>query len=228
MKPLLAVSFSFFFLLVPFAASADKPPEAEPELAPPVPTSEPTHLEFTMGFMGGQRSYKDSSFAYDEGAGSSHVVEAFTKAPFDTATVLGLRWDLRAVVSYVRMTIGFDLPFTQLDTKKATSTFTIDGKASEVTVQSIKPYELRFGLGGEYAFGRFVPYIDLVGTIHWVDTELSVDGLAVDYSARAFGFSARAGLRIYLQDWFFATVSGEAGILGPLTWNSELSVGFGW
>jgi hypothetical protein len=216
------------------------PREVEMPASPPPPTyaddpqpegfAEGDHFEFTMGFLGGQRSYSGTSFKFEEGTaegiGGAGLVAPFVKAPFDRATVLGLRYDLRLVMSYIRMTVGFDLPFTTYKASDSTAVYDVAGQQRTVTVQSLSAKELRFGIGGEYPYKSVAFYADLVGGVHWVNTELAVDGFSAEYGAVTFAFSGRAGVRAYVKKWFFATASGEIGIIGDIRFNAELSVGF--
>ncbi|MDC3954481.1 hypothetical protein [Polyangium jinanense] len=188
------------------------------------------HFEFTMGFLAGQRSYSKTSFKFEEGTaegiGGGGLVEPFVKAPFDAATVLGLRYDLRLVMSHIRMTVGFDVPFPTYKVSDSTAVYNVSGTPRTVTVQSLSAKELRFGIGGEYAWTKVAIFADLLGGIHWVDTELAIDGYKADYGAMTFAFSGRAGARAHVRKWFFASVTGEVGIIGDIRWNAELSVGF--
>jgi len=188
------------------------------------------HFEFTMGFIAGARRYGEESFAHESGGegldGVGALVEPFESAPYDNLMVYGLRYDLRLVVSHVRMTVGVDFPFSSFRPAETRDTYRMGGIDREILVQKIRPYELRFGIGGEYTFGRLTPYVDLIGEVDWVDTELSVDGEAVRYDANSFGFSLRAGVRLYLREWFFVTAAGDVGIVGDRFWGAELSLGF--
>jgi hypothetical protein len=94
-----------------------------------------------------------------------------------------------------------------------------------VTLQALSPKELRFGIGGEIPLGVVVPFVDVIGGIHWVDAEFVVDGAKASYSALGFAFSTRAGAKLFVRKWFFAQAAGEVGMVGDLRWNVELSVG---
>jgi len=208
------------------------PEEETEEDAPPKKEgfAEGDHFEFSMGFLAGQRSYTDTSFEFDDGTakgiGGGGLVEPFVKPPFDKVTVLGLRYDLRLVMSYIRMTVGFDLPFPTYKASNSVGVYNVGGAPRQVTVQSLSAKELRFGIGGEYPYKSIAVYADLVGGVHWVDTELSIDGYTAEYGAASFAFSGRAGVRAHVRKWFFATASGEVGFVGDIRWNAELSVGF--
>jgi hypothetical protein len=188
------------------------------------------HFEITMGFIAGARRYDRESFAWEEGggevAGAKALVEPFEDAPYDRCAVFGLRYDLRLVVSHVRMTVGVDFPFASFEPRETRGRYDVGGVERGLAVQRIRPYELRFGIGGEYTFGRLTPFVDLQGEVDWVRTALSVDGTTVEYAASSFGFSARAGARLYLREWFFIAAAGEIGIVGQRFWGAELSLGF--
>lgn len=212
------------------------PPPPPPRNVEEEPDYEPEgwaqgdHFEFTMGFLAGQRSYSKTSFTFEEGTaegiGGGGLVAPFVKPPFDSATVLGLRYDVRLVMSFIRMTVGFDLPFTTYKVSDSTAAYDVNGTMRQVTVQSLSAKELRFGIGGEYPFKKVAIFADLIGGVHWVDTELAIDGYKADYGATSFAFSGRAGVRAYVRKWFFATASGEVGLIGDLRWNAEVAVGF--
>lgn len=190
----------------------------------------PIHGEFTMGFLAGGRRYDDATFAYDHGAGdvegAGGLVAPFEGAPFDGVLAFGLRYDVRLVVSYVRMTAGVDFPFPSFAARDTVARYDVAGVEREVVVQELRPYVLRFGIGGEVTFGPVTPFVDLLGSVHWTGAALSIDGEQALFRTSAFGFAIRAGLRVHLRDWFFISVSGDAGLVGDVVWGAELSVGF--
>jgi len=222
-------------------------PEPEPQVTPPPPPPPPPiddddeddepkgwaegdHFEFSMGFLAGQRSYSKTSFSFDEGTAEliqgADLTAPFVNAPFDLATVVGLRYDARIVMSFIRMTVGFDVPFPTYKASDSTQFYDVSGTQRKVTVQSVSAKELRFGIGGEYPYKRIAVFADLIGGVHWVNTELAIDGFTADYSAVNFAFSGRGGLRAHVRKWFYVTASGEVGFIGDIKWNAELSVGF--
>ena len=133
---------------------------------------------------------------------------------------------LAVIVGAVHGLFFKEFLFASFDPDDTRGTYDVGGVEREIVVQKLRPYELRFGIGGEYAFKRFVPFVDLIGEVDWVKTALTVDGAAVQYEASSFGFAARAGARLYLRDWFFAQLSGDVGIVGQRRWDAELSLGF--
>lgn len=221
-------------LEVPAQQAPPYPPprkyEPPPEDEEPEGFAQGDHFEFTMGFLAGQRSYAKTSFTFEdgtaEGIGGGGLVDPFVQPPFNVATVLGLRYDVRLVMSFIRMTVGFDLPFPTYKASDSTNPYDVAGTMRQVTVQSLSAKELRFGIGGEYPFKKVALFADLIGGVHWVSTELAIDGFKANYGATSFAFSGRAGVRAYVRKWFFATATGEVGFIGDLLWNAELAVGF--
>lgn len=202
-------------------------------LAPTIATADyrdGEHFEITLGFMVGQRAYDKLPFGHTDGPSDllggrlPGVVTA--GASLDDVLVYGLHWDMRLVVSHIRMTLGFDLPFPDPDAYATTRTHTIGGVDRDVAVLDVAPYELRFGLGGEIPAGIVVPFIDLIGAVHWVDLELASGPDTIRYDATRFGFSVRGGARLYVDEPVFVEVAGEAGIVGDTLWSATLAVGF--
>jgi len=198
-------AFSLSLALVASTAAAD-------------PGTDADHFEATMGFLATAQDHRATGFS--SGAGPA-LAQTFGRAPYDRALGLGLRYDARAVISRVRMTAGFDLPFTSFDSAAPTR---VDDR--DVTARSMWSWGLRFGLGGEYSVGAVTPFVDLQGSVLGVSTTVNVDGRAAEYDALRFGFSTRAGVRIHLRRWFFVTASGEVGIIGPTLWSADVGVGF--
>ncbi len=152
--------------------------------------------------------------------------EPLSRFPYDKVTVLGLRYDMRLVVSYVRMTAGFDLPYAVYRAGQTTGRYEIDGTEREVTARSLHMKALRFGIGGELPLSPVTPFADLLGSINWLNTELAVDKDRRELEATTFGFSVRAGVRLQVRRWFFASAAGEVGLSSNVLWGAELAVGF--
>ncbi len=184
-------------------------------------------LSFGMGFLAGGRDYASAPFALQDGPGNRYL-GADTREPFTASgmfnrvSVYGLRYDTRLVVSGVRMTAGFDFPFASLGSEQTT----IGGATHTLSVTSLRPYELRFGIGYEYPLGRFVPFVDVLGGVHWTSANLQIDGQSLSYNATSFAFSTRAGVRVDLRKAFFLSLAGELGLYGDVGWGTELMVGF--
>ncbi|HJK91436.1 MAG TPA: hypothetical protein RMH85_05200 [Polyangiaceae bacterium LLY-WYZ-15_(1-7)] len=203
-------------------AQADADADAAPAPAPLDDESlaEWDHFELSMGFLAGQRRYGDLRWSGTQGLPAG----ALEGAPFDAPVpALGLRYDVRLVVAYVRMTAGVDVPFTAYDVEDTRRTLA-DGR--ELSITELKPFSLRFGIGGELPVGPVAPFLDLLGSIDFTRATLELDGDAHELEARSFGFALRAGARLHVREWFFATASAEVGLVGTTRWGAELSVGF--
>ncbi len=218
----------------PIAPVDDSYPPQTPSPPPPPPYRQPkperetisrSYVHMSMGFLAGGRRYADSLFESTNGV-APNLSEQFVRAPFESETVLGLRYELHAVFSYVRGTIGVDFPFSTFSAREATGVYSLDGKNVNVAIQSMRPYELRFGIGGEYPVWVFAPFLDLIGYAYWTNLGVAVDDAKAEYQAKGFGFSAHGGVRIHAKPWFFLQVAGDAGLYGPVRWNAELSIGF--
>lgn len=187
------------------------------------------HLEFSMGFLAERRSYQGANFALggpEALPGTSTLVEPFRKAPYRSTDLFGLRYELRLVAAYVRMTAGIDIPFASYRIADATGTYSVGGTNRTVSARSLGIKDLHFGIGGEYPFGPVAPFVDVLGAMRWVDTELAIDGQKQTYDARMFGLSVRAGLRLHVRKWLFVSASAQAGLVGDLRWGGDLNVGF--
>jgi hypothetical protein len=184
------------------------------------------HVAFSMGFLGATRDYRSTPFVVRDGEGArllgADPRAPFRLAPFDRLPVVGLRYDTRLVVSGVRMTAGFDFPFASAAATRAT----LGGEDRSVTLASLRPYELRFGIGYEAPTKKLVPFIDLLGGVHWTTAALLIDGESVNYASTAFAYSVRAGVRVDLRKAFFMSAAGELGLGGDVRWGGELVVGF--
>lgn len=201
----------------------ERPPETEPDEAPaPLDDQDLAawdHFEFSMGFVGGWRRFDRMAFEGDPTLDPS----LYRTEPLDGVQAYGLRYDVRLVVAYTRMTVGIDFPFTQYTVADTARTLP---SGQQATVAQVKPFAFRFGIGGEIPIGPVAPFVDILGSIHSVRATYDIDDVEREVKARSFGFSARAGLRLHVRKWFFASLAGEVGIVGPTVWAAELSVGF--
>lgn len=191
----------------------------------PQPGSDPWQVD--MGFLGGRRQYTGAGFTPGSGApaGAAGLVAPFGAAPYTGVTVLGVGYDLRLVVSHVRMTLGFDLPFSRFDPAASAGTYTVNGKQTPVVPQALHGLAVRVGLGGEVPEGRFVPYADLEGTVAWTRTDLALGTRPARFYAFDFGLSVDAGIRCYLGPHMFVVASGAAGIFSDQVWTARVGVG---
>lgn len=175
------------------------------------------HFELSMGFIAGSRRYGELN--YDGGQRYAAMLDS---APFDDALVFGLRYDLRLVVSYVRMTVGVDIPFPSYDS--AGTTMMVEGV--DTTLGDLRGWNLHFGIGGEYPVGPVAPFLDVLGDVGFAEASFVSPTGEETLQGRGFGFALRGGVRLHVRKWFFASASAEVGLVGDIRWGTELSVGF--
>lgn len=175
------------------------------------------HFELSMGFIAGSRRYGELN--YDGGQRYASMLE---DEPFDDALVFGLRYDLRLVVSYVRMTVGVDIPFPTFDSSSTTAM--VDGMETALT--DLRGWNLHFGIGGEYPVGPVAPFLDILGDVAFAEASFASAAGNESIEGRGFGFALRGGVRLHVRKWFFASASAEVGLVGDIRWGTELSVGF--
>lgn len=189
----------------------------------PAPIDERTiagwdHFELSMGFLAGQHRLRGARWSNASGIDPN----VLAGAPFDRVEAYGLRYDLRLVVAHIRMTAGIDLPFSSYDVD-ATRT-SIEGIRTEVP--ELKLFGFHFGIGAEYPIGPVAPFVDVLGGLDWATADIVSGSETVRVESRDFGFRIRAGVRLHVRRWFFASASGEVGLTGQPSWAAELSVGF--
>ena len=120
----------------------------------------------------------------------------------DSETVLGLRYELRGLFLCSRhhrcgLSV-FDVSRAGCDRRLLARR-----KNVNVAIQSMRPYELRFGIGGEYPVWVFAPFLDLIGYAYWTNLGVAVDDAKPNTKQKAFGFSARRCSGFTPSPWFF-------------------------
>ena len=84
---------------------------------------------------------------------------------------------------------------------------------------------LRFGLGLEANVDGVRIFGDVLGTLHFVENVLFVDGMRVSTSSVAFAPGARVGVRVPVVPHFFVQASIDGSPFGPTWIGGDLSVG---
>lgn len=228
LRRLVLLSFAFGLLLAKVARCEDRvelpPKEDSPYLAV-------QHLEYGMGFMGGLRDESQTGFVFSNGSasgvpGAQGLIGPFSSSPYDKLAVVGLAWEVRAVMDHLRMTVGVQKPFTGFSLLDAQSTTEVGGASRAVSPRAISLWDLRFGFGVEHRFRYLTPYVDLMGDAQSVTTDLTVDGASATYKAWTFGFTVRAGVRLHLGHYMYLAPMGEVGVYGPVRWAAGLQVGW--
>ncbi|MBK7860824.1 MAG: hypothetical protein IPJ65_19925 [Archangiaceae bacterium] len=212
------------------ATSPDAPtPEAEDVAAHPsfAGYTARRHLELTMGFLGGVRDETRNGYAFGSGTSEARALTGpFALAPYARTIVYGLGWETRYVTQHVRFTVGLQKPFASFRMMDAIFPADVGGTTREVGTRSLELWDVRFGLGGEYAFKYVTPFVDVIGDVQSVKAALTVDQATAEYKAWAFGLVVRAGLRVQLGDSVFVAPMGEVGIGGPVLWGAGLQAGW--
>jgi hypothetical protein len=185
------------------------------------------HLEYGMGFTGGLRDESQTGFVFSGGGASSvpgaqGLISPFSQAPYDRLQVMGLAWELRAVVDHLRLTVGVQKPFAGFSLLDAQSTSSV----GTVSPRAVTLWDVRFGFGVEHRFRYLTPFADLLGDAQSVATDLTVDGAPASYKAWTFGFTARAGVRLHLGHYLYLAPMGELGVYGPVRWAVALQAGW--
>jgi hypothetical protein len=103
----------------------------------------------------------------------------------------------------------------------------LGGAAHDVVVRSMSLWDFRTGIGFEIPCKRVSPFVDVLGDVQTMITQLSIDGVAATYSGRAFSLGGRIGAR-YQVDHLFVALAAEATALGPLRIGGSLQVGLGF
>lgn len=172
-------------------------------------------LELTMGFAGGYGRYADL------GLGQSTLpAGAIDGGSVSGAAMAGLRYDLRLVVAFVRMTVGGDLLWGLFSSSA-------ERMVSGVRVRDERLFDgaLRFGLGLEANVEGVRLFADVLGTVHFVENVLFFDGTAVGTTSTAFAPGARIGVRVPVVSHFFVQASIDASPFGPTWIGGDISVG---
>jgi hypothetical protein len=197
---------------------------AEPREAPRDRTMEHLRFEGTIGFLGGWARYADLGLA------GALPPSAFDSGPVAGAPIAGLRYDLRLVVAFVRMTAGADLAWSLYGAREGTRTLVFDDGTRTVTDRSVFSWALRFGLGLELAASEDVRlFADLLGSVRFVEVQSSIASgttASTNVSSQVTTFvpGLRVGARVRVVDAFFVQLAADASPIGPWV-TGELSVG---
>lgn len=181
-----------------------------PALAQERDPMEHMRFEGTLGFLGGWAGHSDA------GLSGSLPPSAFESGAVPGTPIAGLRYDVRLVVAFVRMTAGADLAwgmFRASDTARPVTT--PDGEQTLVD-RSLFLWALRFGLGLEATLDdRVRLFADLTGSVRFLEVGTSLDGVSSSQSAVTFAPGLRLGARFRIVDSFFVQVGADASPFGP-------------
>lgn len=192
-------------------------------------TYQRTHTELAFGFLGQWTDERNRALelkrSTDNPPGAGAVTDPFLGAPFDSALLAGPALEWRVVSSKVRLTVGVRFPFTNFRPSDTAQTITVAGATHDVLVRSVSLWDLRTGIGVELPFRRVTPFIDMLGDMETLTTQLTLDGAPATYVGRAFSLGGRVGMRVQVSH-LFLVAAAEATALGPLRVGGTFQAGF--
>jgi hypothetical protein len=173
-------------------------------------TMEHVRFEGTLGFLGGWSRYADA------GLSGPLPASAFEQGVGAGAPIAGLRYDVRLVVAFVRMTVGADLAWSLFRAQDTTRTIAIDDGMRTLSDRSAFLWALRFGLGLELGVSEDVRLFgDVIGSVRFLEVQSTLDGTNVTSSVVSFAPGLRVGARIRIVDGFFVQLAADASPFGP-------------
>lgn len=187
--------------------------------------------EFTMGFAGGVLDPSAMPLVFQDGAASNVPGAMGLAAPFGGPSArqlitAGPAWEVRTIQSHLRFTLGLQKPFAQFRQGALDADLDAGGNTLRVSPRAMSLWVLRFGLGGEYTFGRVTPFVDVVGDVQLASADVSIAGQPGTFRSSGFGFSARAGARLRVDKHLSVGLAGEYGLVGAPRYGGTLL--FGW
>jgi hypothetical protein len=225
---LLFVSFVTVFTSSALISSA-RADDALEEATPPVVSTESPqprdrsmeHLRFegTIGFLGGWSRYADG------GLSGPLPADAFERGVGAGAPIAGLRYDVRLVVAFVRMTVGIDLAWSLFRAQDTTRTIVIDDGARTLSDRAAFLWALRFGLGLELSASEDVRlFADVIGSVRFLEVQSTLDDVNVTSASVSFAPGLRLGARVRVHEAFFVQLAADGSPFGPW-FAGDLSVG---
>lgn len=216
-------------LLTALSAAGAEDDEDAREDARALRTYQRTHGELSFGYLGQWTDERNRALelkpSSDNPPFAGSVTDPFLGAPFDSAVLSGPTLEARLVCERVRMTMGVRFPFTNFRPSDTTRTVALGGADREVLVRSVSLWDLRTGLGYEFPFKRVTPFVDVLGDVQTLTTQLVIDGAPATYTGRAFSLGGRLGVRWQLNH-LFVLAAAEATALGPLRIGGTFQAGF--
>jgi len=182
-------------------------------------TMEHMRFEGTLGFVGGWAGHNDTALS------GSLPPSAFESGAVTGTPIAGLRYDLRLVVAFVRMTVGADLVWGMFRASDTSRPWMTPVGEQTLVDRSLFVGALRFGLGVEATLDdRVRLFADVTGSVRFLEVGTSLDGDAAEQRAVAFAPGLRLGARLRVVDSFFVQIAADASPFGP--WIAgDLSVG---
>lgn len=183
--------------------------------------------ELAMGFAGTVLDPSAMPLVFQSGEAVNVPGATGLTAPFGGASLrqlitAGPAWETRAIQSHVRFTLGLQKPYAAF----RQGSIDADVDSVRVSPRSLSLWVVRFGLGGEYTFGRVTPFADVLGDVQLATAEVTVGGQPGKYTSSGFGFSVRAGARLRVDKYLSVGLAGEYGLVGTPRYGASLMVGW--
>jgi hypothetical protein len=211
-------------ILTALSSSSATPDEQEPRRA------ENTG-EISFGYLGQWTDERNRALELKPSSTDSPfaggVTDPFLGRPYNGAILAGPVLEWRGIFKQLRLTVGVRFPFSNFRPSDTAQIMEIAGQPHEVLVRSMTFWDFRTGIGFEIPFKRVSPFVDVLGDVQTMSTQLSIDGVTAKYTGRSFSLGGRLGLR-YQVDHLFVALAAEATALGPLRLGGTLQVGVGF
>ena len=190
---------------------------------------ERSHGELSFGYLGQWSNETNRALqlkpAATDPAVAGSITDPFLGVPFSGSLQPGATLETRVVYQHLRTTVGVRFPFLNFRPSDTAQTVMIGNAPHEVIVRSISLWDFRTGIGFELPFRHVTPYVDVLGDIQTMETQLVIDNAPAKYVGRAFSLGGRVGLRVQLSHAFLA-LAAEATALGPLRVGGSAQLGF--
>lgn len=188
-------------------------------------------IELSFGYLGQWTDERNRSLELKPTSNdppyAGAVTDPFLGAPYKSAILAGPVLEWRGIYKQVRLTVGLRFPFSNFRPSDTAQSVTLGGAPHDVLVRSMSLWDFRTGIGFELPFKRVSPFIDILGDVQTMTTQLSIDGVTATYRGRAFSLGGRIGAR-YQVDHLFLALAAEATAIGPLRVGGTLQVGLGY
>lgn len=188
-------------------------------------------VEFSFGYLGQWSDERNRQLELKPSdtnpPGAGAVTDPFMGVPYSGTVLAGPIVEWRGIHKNVRLTVGVRFPFANFRPSDTVQTMMIGGAPHDVMVRSMSMWDFRTGIGFEVPFKRVTPFVDVLGDVQTLTTQLSIDGATANYTGRAFSLGGRLGAR-YQVDHLFVALAAEATAIGPLRIGGTLQVGMGF
>ena len=191
----------------------------------------PNHVELSFGYLGQWSDERNRALELKPSSAdppfAGSLTAPFLSAPYSGAVLAGPTLEWRAIHQGLRLTVGLRFPFASFRPSDTAQTVDLGGVPREVLVRSMSLWDLRTGIGYEFTGRRVTPFVDVLGDVQTLTSQVVIDGAPATYTGRAFSLGGRLGLR-YQVNHVFLALAAEATAVGPLRLGGTFQVGVGF